>query len=218
MTSFRPGDDNQRLQAGHPSGGSSNPTGQRPLTRPEQRVALVVDSAASLPPHYEQLPGLHVVPMHLHIDGESYLDGQDLTTGDFYKLLRGANRPPSTASPSPGSFLSAFEAASLGTHSILCLTISPRFSSTHDSAMMAAAQAAEKIPGLRIEVVDTESAAGGQGLVVTEALRAATQWGWDPGRGSRRVREGDTKGVPAGMPGTPYTTSGRAAACPASPT
>ena len=145
------------------------------MTRPEQRVALVVDSAASLPPHYEQLPGLHVVPMHLHIDGESYLDGQDLTTGDFYKLLRGANRPPSTASPSPGSFLSAFEAASLGAHSILCLTISPRFSSTHDSAMMAAAQAAERIPGLRIEVIDTESAAGGQGLVVTEALRAASK-------------------------------------------
>ena len=161
------------------------------MTRPEQRVALVVDSAASLPPHHHQLPGLHVVSMHLHIDGSSYLDGQDLTTGDFYKLLRGANRPPSTASPSPGSFLSAFEAAAAEARSILCLTISSHFSSTYDSAMVAAAQAAERTPGLRIEVVDTESAAGGQGLVVTEALRAARN-----GLGLDEVAAACTKVIP----------------------
>ena len=143
------------------------------MTRPEQKVALVVDSAASLPAHSNQLPGLHVVPMHLHIDGESYLDGQDLATADFYRILRRLKRPPSTASPSPGSFLSAFEAAASEADCILCMTISPRFSSTYYSARVAATQASEKLPGLRIEVVDTESAAGGQGLIVTEALRAA---------------------------------------------
>lgn len=191
MTSFRPDDDNQRLQAGRPSGRSSNPTGQRPLTRPEQRVAIVVDSAASLPSYCDQLFGPHVVPVQLSIDGKSYLDGQDLTTGDFYRLLRRSKRPLSTASPAPGSFLSAFESAAAEARSILCLTISSHFSSTYDSAMVAAAQAAERTPGLRIEVVDTESAAGGQGLVVTEALRAARN-----GLGLDEVAAACTKVIP----------------------
>ncbi len=139
------------------------------------RVFIVIDSAASLPPGFNSGVGSHlgIVPHQLIVDGKTYLDGRDLSQADFYRMLRKLERPPTTSAPSPAHFLAAFEAASTVSNNIACLVISPKFSSTHDSALVAAREASEKLPDTRIEVVDSESAAG-SGLLVTEALRSAT--------------------------------------------
>lgn len=110
--------------------------------------------------------------MQLNIDGKTYLDGLDLTVPDFYKQLRGMKSLPFTSSPAPTSFLNAFEAASVEADDILCLTVSSKLSSTHDSANAAAAEAKERLPNTRIEILDTETAAGAEGLIVTQALRS----------------------------------------------
>ena len=137
------------------------------------RVALVVDSAASLPAGLKAEPGLQVVPMRLSFGGSTYTDGVDLTPTAFYQILRGLKETPVTSAPSPASYLAAFRAAARNAGSVLCLTVSPRFSSSYDSARTAVLEAKEQLPHTQIELLDTESAAGGEGLVVTEALRAA---------------------------------------------
>ena len=139
----------------------------------KQRVAVVVDSAASLPANVGGNGGPYVVPMQLTIDGRNYLDGRELTPTAFYRMQRGMRELPTTASPSPADFLSAFQSAAHKTPSILCLTISPRFSSSHDSARTAIQAAKDAVPQAQIVVLDTESAAGGEGLIAMEALRAA---------------------------------------------
>ena len=48
-----------------------------------------------------------------------------------------------------------------------------RFSSSYDSARTAAKEAKEALPETRIALLDTENAAGGEGLVVLEAWRVA---------------------------------------------
>lgn len=140
------------------------------------RVSIVIDSAASLPPELvsEAGPLLGIVPHQLIIDGRTYLDGRDLPQADFYCMLRKMERPPMTSAPSPAHFLAAFEAASTISESIVCLVISPKFSTAYDSAFVAVREASERLPDIRIEVVDTESAAG-SGLLVTEAIRRALQ-------------------------------------------
>jgi DegV family protein with EDD domain len=138
------------------------------------RVTIVTDSAASLPPGLaaEVGPGLQVVPHQLIIDGTTYRDGLDRSAGEFYKTLRTLDRPPTTSAPSPAYFLEAFEKASAVSDSVVCLIISPKFSATRDSALIAAREASEKMPETRIEIVDTETAAG-SGLLVLDALRSA---------------------------------------------
>jgi DegV family protein with EDD domain len=116
---------------------------------------------------------LYIVPMQLTIKGRTYLDGRDLSPTEFYRMQKGMKEVPSTSSPSPASFLDAFRAAAEVASSVLCLTVSPRFSSSFDSASNAAHSAQEALPDTRIVVVDTESAAGGQGLIAMEAWRAA---------------------------------------------
>ena len=139
----------------------------------QDRVAVVVDSAASLPANAGSGPDLHIVPMQLNVGGKTYRDGEDLGPGQFYRLLGQVEGVPTTSAPSPADFMGAFRAAAAGTSSILCITVSPRFSATHDSARMAAQEALREKPDTRIELLDSESAAGGEGLIALEALRVA---------------------------------------------
>ena len=139
---------------------------------PKKRVAVVVDGSASLPaPGHGALP-FHVVPMRIHAGGSEYGVGRAVSPAEFYRLQREAKEPPTTASPSPAAFVKAFRAAAAEAEAVLALTVSRRFSSTHSSAIMAAEEFREERPGVRVEVVDTESAAGGEGLVATAACRA----------------------------------------------
>ncbi len=141
----------------------------------EDRVAIVVDSAASLPADIGQMQGapLLVVPMQLTIGDETYLDGRDITPNEFYRMQRETKEVPTTSAPSPSGFLDTFRSAAKNAPSILCLTVSPNFSASYDSAKTAAKQAEEEINDARIAVVDTESAAGGEGLIAMAAWRAA---------------------------------------------
>ncbi len=138
------------------------------------RVALVVDSAATLPAEALAGPHLHVAPMSLTLAGHTYLDGEDVSPSEFYRMLRAAPSPPTTSAPTPAAFLDAYRRAALGASSILCLTVAASVSASYDSAVVAARQAADALPGVEVRVLDSESAAGGQGLVALEALRLAS--------------------------------------------
>ena len=146
----------------------------------DQSVAIVTDSAASLPPG----GGPIAVPMKLILDGEELRDGIDLTATEFYRRLRSLNETPTTSGPSPQGFLDTFEEAAGRFASILCITVSPAFSSTHAAARVAIDTARETLPGLKIDLLDSGSAAGGEGLVVIAAQKAAGS-----GASLREVRE-----------------------------
>ncbi len=143
------------------------------MSKQKDRVAIVVDSAASLPQDMGEHTQLYVVPLQLTLSGRTYEDGRDLTSTDFYRMLKGMTGTPSTAAPSPARFLDVFRSATLEASSIVCVTVSPRFSSSYDSAMSAAHEARDVLPHAQIVVLDSESAAGAEGLIAMEAWRAA---------------------------------------------
>ena len=140
---------------------------------PKNRVAVVVDSSASLPAAADGPLPAHVVPMRIHVGGAEYAGGRAVTPAEFYRVQREAREPPTTAAPSPSAFVEAFRAAAGQAEAVLALTVSRRFSSTFDSANLAAEEFRRESADVRVEVVDTESAAGGEGLVATAACRAA---------------------------------------------
>lgn len=113
--------------------------------------------------------------MRLTLDGRSYLDGKDITPAEFYRALRSSKNPASTAAPSPAAFLDAFTEAIGIAESVVCITVSSRYSSSSDAASTAAkgAHQDKDMSGNQILVVDSQTAGGGEGLVVLEALRAA---------------------------------------------
>ena len=137
------------------------------------KVSIVVDSAASLPAEFRELPDLYVVPMSLQMNGKVFLDGVDMSPTDFYRAQRGSSSITSTSSPSAAAFAEAFADAADTGNDILCITVASRFSSSADSARAGARETAASLPNTRIEVLESGTAAGGEALVALEAWRAA---------------------------------------------
>lgn len=138
-------------------------------------TSIVVDSSASFPSDILQSTheGLYIVPMTVHLGDESYLDGIELAPSEFYNKLKMTGNSPSTSAPSPAQYVDAFYKASINTKSILCLTVSTRFSSSFNSAEVAYRDFRNRNHGIDIKILDTRTAAGGEGLVALQSWKSA---------------------------------------------
>ena len=71
------------------------------------------------------------------------------------------------------SFFQTFLELGKTSSSILCVTVSLNFSASYNAASKAASDVKQLRPEMKIDVLDSQSAAGAQGLVALEACRAA---------------------------------------------
>ena len=137
------------------------------------RVVVVVDSTVSLPEAATAGLPIHVVPLEIVLDSVPYRDGVDITPDEFYRRLPRLTQVPKTSSPPPGSFAAAFQDVAASATDVLCITVSARLSATFDAARVAADSMRAALPSVRIEVMDSGTAGGGEGLVALAAARAA---------------------------------------------
>ena len=138
----------------------------------QPEVAVVVDSSNCLPPDLLTKWRIASVPHQLIIGQRTYLDGVDIQPGRFYRLLEEEHQSAfTTAAPQPQHFLDAFLEAGRRAPNVLCLTLSANFSATYRSACAALELAGGELSGVRVEVVDSQTAAGGLGLIALAAAR-----------------------------------------------
>ncbi len=132
------------------------------------RVAVVTDSVAMLPGQIARSFGIGVVPIILNYGNRSYRDGVDISPSKFYEKLRADEEIPTTAAPSVGVFVQAYEEALTTAESVVAVHVARELTSVCRSAEMAAAS----IGGGRVRVVDSRSATMAQGFVALSAARA----------------------------------------------
>ena len=147
------------------------PTVERP-----PGVAVLTDSAASLPPEWVQgLPDdgrLTIVPMPVMVGSEIYGEGVD-DLGQSIAIALAAGKPVRTSRPSPGQFERAYRTLlDKGYSGAVSVHISGALSGTVESAQLAASRL-----DFPIEVVDSRSAGMAQGFGVQGALLAAAAGG-----------------------------------------
>lgn len=128
-------------------------------------IAVVTDSAASLPREVVDELGIRVVPLYLRFGDRSLRDGVEVE--DFYERLAAFDGPVTTAAPSVGDFADAF--ASTGADRIVCVTVAASVSAVHQAASVAARESPA-----RVEVVDSGAASMAQGFVAMAAARASS--------------------------------------------
>ena len=143
------------------------------LFTPMNKVAIVTDSVACIPKEQAEKYGIEVVPVQVIFGDKVYRDGIDLTPSQFYALLRQAEKLPTTAASLPGPILEAYSRASRRASSILCITLSAKFSGMLNAARQAREIAKEALSGVVIELLDSRSATAAEGFVVLAAARAA---------------------------------------------
>jgi DegV family protein with EDD domain len=137
------------------------------------RVAVVTDTTQYLPREIVARHGLHLVSLYVnwagHTDREADLPDFDA----FYDYMRSASQLPSTSQPSVGDFLTVYEPLLEDGHDILSIHLSGGISGTCGAAEQARAQLVEGgIAEDRITIMDSETAAAGQGFMAIAAANA----------------------------------------------
>ncbi len=138
-----------------------------------QKVAIATDSSACIPRELVEKYDIGIVPLNVIFGDKTYRDGIDISPTEFYTLLREVKELPTTSHSSPGTHLEAYRKASQKAPTILCITLSSKFSGQFNSARIAMEMAKEALPEVAIEVLDCGTAAAAQGLVVLAAVKAA---------------------------------------------
>jgi DegV family protein with EDD domain len=136
------------------------------------KVAIVTDTISCIPPDLVKKFNIHVIPANLVIDGKNYRD-TELTNDEFWKLFYQTKNQITTNAVNPSDFEALFSQLAKNSEGIVCILVSKQLSATNNSAQRAKETLKQKIPALKIEIIDSASATGAQGFIVLEAARAA---------------------------------------------
>ena len=138
------------------------------------KIAVVTDSTASIPEKIIEELNIHWVPYYIHRGKEVLRDLVTIQRETFYNWLPHAVKLPMTASPGPGDYLNVYEdLVKAGTREIISIHMTSKGSGAYQAALAAKSMIMNKIPELRIEIIDTLNVSLCQGWMVIEAARDA---------------------------------------------
>jgi DegV family protein with EDD domain len=139
-------------------------------------VRVMADTTACIPPVLAEKYNITIVPAADYvINGRKYIENVDISIKEAYEYIRQDSVKFLTSAVTPGRILEAYEELSRETHDILFITISSKLSAVDKSGATAAKLLKEKSPDINIKIIDSKSVAGGAGLAVLAAARAAAR-------------------------------------------
>ena len=151
-------------------------------------VAIATDSTHYLPGPFASQQGVHQVSLYVGWQGEPVRELELDGFADFYRRLRTDDELPSTSQPSIGDFLAVWEPLLEQGQDVVSIHLAGGISGTCEAARQAHGLLAERGLGERVEVIDSETACGGMGLLVLAAC-AAARAGADKAAVLARVQE-----------------------------
>lgn len=101
-------------------------------------IRIVTDGAADMPKEWLQEFDIHVIPINIHFGEKTYLQGVELDTEGFYKLVEETRKVPKTSQPAPHQFIEFYKKIANEGDTIISVHITSKLSGTYDSAVAAA--------------------------------------------------------------------------------
>lgn len=120
---------------------------------------IIGDSCCDYPYLEEDYSWLKRVPLTIELDGEVFVDDENLRSSMLISKMAASRNAPKSACPSPGSYLEAFDC---GAEDVYVVTLSDKLSGSYASAVVAANMFQEKYPERNIFVFSSKSASAGQ--------------------------------------------------------
>jgi DegV family protein with EDD domain len=133
-------------------------------------MQIVTDSGTDVNLTREQAADLnvHIVPLIVTLDGQSYREGLDIQPEEFYRLLLKSEGLPITSQPSAGEFAELYRSLAAEDPDILSIHMTSGLSGTYQSALAGA----EMVPEANVTHVDTKTLSAVAGWQVEAAARA----------------------------------------------
>lgn len=137
-------------------------------------VAILTDSVCCVPEDIIEALNIRWVAYYIHRGKEVLRDLVTIQRDEFIRWLMTAEKLPTTASPGPGDYYQELEKlAAEGYRDVVTIHITSKSSGAYQAARVAYEMACERLPQLRIEVIDTLNVSMCQGWMVIEAARMA---------------------------------------------
>jgi DegV family protein with EDD domain len=135
------------------------------------RIAVVSDTTAYVPRELADQNEIALVSLYVNFGGERTEREADITDyGRFFDELRSSQQLPTTSQPAVGDFIAVYEPLLEQGRDVISIHISGGLSGTVEAARQAAQALEDKG---RVHVFDSETGAGGIGILALVAAKAA---------------------------------------------
>lgn len=137
-------------------------------------VGIVTDSVASIPVKMMEQLKIHFVPYYIHRGTETLRDLVTTTGESFYAWMKTTTEVPKTANPAPGEYLQKYlDLAGQGVREIISIHVTSKGSGAVAAASAAKQLLADRLPNIKVQIIDTLNVQMCQGWMAIEAARAA---------------------------------------------
>lgn len=135
---------------------------------------LIVDSTCDLPAGYAAQQGITVLPLHIVVNGEEYLDGVDITTDEIYDWMR-RGIMPATSQVGIADTVSTLEKLAADGSDLLYLAFSSKMSGTFALVRGILQEMESRYPGQTFCAVDSLGGSFATGLIAMQAAQMVQQ-------------------------------------------
>ena len=131
------------------------------------KTVITADSPIDLSAEQAERYGIEVIPLHVILDSQDYLDGINITPDDIYKAFDEKNILPSTSAISVAEYMDFFKKFAEEDVHVVHLSLSSAISSTYQNACIAAQDFDN------VHVVDTKRLSSGIAILALKAVDMA---------------------------------------------
>ncbi|MEK3888052.1 DegV family protein [Bacillus sp. FSL K6-3431] len=139
------------------------------------KTAIVTDSTSYIPKHIREELNIHMIPLSVVINSETYREEIDISASDFYEEIRTGTKLPTTTQPPIGEFEALYSQLMKDYDAIISIHLSSGISGTFQGAV----SAGDMVGNAKVYAYDSEISCMPQGFYVLEAALMARA-GKDP--------------------------------------
>ncbi len=132
-----------------------------------KKIKIITDSTCDLPKDFVQSLDVHVIPLQVTINNNTYLDGVDIDIETFFEEMDKTSEMPKTSQIPPAEFESLYKEYIHQEYEIISLHLSSKMSGTYQSALIAK----DMVGSNNIHVIDSRNVTCGLGILVLKACK-----------------------------------------------
>ncbi|MFD0771566.1 DegV family protein [Bacillus sp. CGMCC 1.60114] len=135
-----------------------------------QKIKIVTDSTADLSQDVIEKYDIHVIPLSISVNGQTYLDRVDLQPDEFIEEMEKSEELPKTSQPAVGSFVELYDHLGEDGSEVLSIHLTNGLSGS-----VATASSAATMTNTKVTVVDSLLITHALGYQVIEAAKMAQE-------------------------------------------
>jgi DegV family protein with EDD domain len=132
-----------------------------------KKVKIIADSTCDLPKELVKSLDIHMIPLQVTINNNTYLDGINIDIETFFEEMDKTDEMPKTSQIPPAKFESIYKEYIDQGYEIISLHLSSKMSGTYQSALIAK----DMVGSDNIHVVDSQNVTCGLGILVLKACK-----------------------------------------------